>query len=96
MSQKPKSSNSQNARILEALQNGDEISTFEAFARFKCVRLGSRVFDLRHGKWDGNEYNIKEKIMRTDNGDSYSVYYRDKDEPILNAGQIGLFKKKAS
>ncbi len=87
---KPSAANTQNAKILEALQNGDELTTFDGFERFKCARLGSRIWDLRHGKYDGSKYNIRYEKRTNEKGDEYYAYFLDKDEPIIQEGQKGF------
>lgn len=37
----------QNKQIAMALENGDIITPLAALHRFGCLRLGSRIFDLR-------------------------------------------------
>ncbi|MBN6711442.1 helix-turn-helix domain-containing protein [Haemophilus haemoglobinophilus] len=42
-----KQSQSQNARILSALKNGEKLTHLSAEKRFKCLRLGARIYDLK-------------------------------------------------
>ena len=41
------SAKSQNAKILEYLNNGNTLTALEALKMFGCMRLASRIFDLR-------------------------------------------------
>lgn len=43
---------SQKAAILWHLKQGKGITALEALRRFGCLRLASRIYDLR---WDGHE-----------------------------------------
>lgn len=38
---------SQEARVLEYLRTGAELSPLEALHKFNCLRLGARIFALR-------------------------------------------------
>jgi len=42
---------SQNAQILYYLKQGKTISPLEALNQFGCMRLASRIFELRDGGW---------------------------------------------
>lgn len=43
---------SQNAMILEYLQNGHTLTQAEAIALFGCYRLGARIFEIRELGFD--------------------------------------------
>ena len=42
---------SQNKRILAYLRTGKSLTQFEALHRFGCMRLASRINDLRNDGW---------------------------------------------
>ena len=53
------SSESQNAKILEWMLQGNKITALEALKEFQCLRLASRIHDLRDKGWDV----VKEMII---------------------------------
>lgn len=65
---------SQTARILEHLKSGRSITPLQALNDFGCFRLGARCWDLRHGKFDGKEYEIKREMVKTKSGKSVAQY----------------------
>lgn len=62
---------SQTQQILEALKNGETLTPLGALNRFGCFRLGARVYELRHGEYDGNFYRIEDVPHA---GKQYSAY----------------------
>ncbi len=58
---------SQNEKILEHLKNGNTITPLEALERFGCMRLGSRINDLR-------EDHIIETENEENGGKRYARY----------------------
>lgn len=64
------SSASQKRRILEYLKEGNGITSLDALRLFDCLRLASRINDLRNDGWD-----IKTEMV-TDNrsGKRYARY----------------------
>ena len=70
---------SQTSQILEALKNGDTLTPLDALNRFGCFRIGARVWELRHGKYDGTEYNI---IDTPHKGKQYSAYRLSQPEQV--------------
>lgn len=70
---------SQTSQILEALKNGDTLTPLDALNRFGCFRIGARVWELRHGKYDGIEYNI---IDTPHEGKQYSAYRLSQPEQV--------------
>lgn len=42
-----RSSKTQKALILKALQQGDRLTHLDAEKRFNCLRLGARIYDLK-------------------------------------------------
>lgn len=53
------SRNSQTARILAELKRGRALTKWEILHELGCLNGGGRIYDLRHGKFDGVEYPIK-------------------------------------
>ena len=41
-------SKSQNAAILEHLQSGKSLTPIQALRKFNCMRLGARIYNLKH------------------------------------------------
>jgi len=69
---------SQSAAILEALKRGDQITSLEALEKFGCMRLASRICDLRQ---DGHPIFSK-TIKNKQNGKRYKKYFM-----VVNAGE---------
>lgn len=63
------SSESQNAKILSWLENGNKITAFEALNLFGCFRLASRVHDLRE-----RGHNIMKEMIIQPNGKRVAQY----------------------
>lgn len=61
---------SQNAMIREWLENGNTITSLEALEKFGCMRLASRIFDLRECGM-----NIQKKKITTKSGKLVTMYY---------------------
>lgn len=57
------SSESQNAKILAWLENGNKITQLDALKLFGCFRLSSRIFDLRE-----RGFEIDTKRVKTNTG----------------------------
>jgi len=38
----------QNEQIREALNKGEVLTPKDAWVRFRCMRLGARIYDLKH------------------------------------------------
>ena len=62
---------SQTKQILRYLQEGNTITPIEALNKFKCFRLGARIWDLRK-----KGYNIDPKIVEQD-GKHFAEYRLD-------------------
>lgn len=62
---------SQTKQILEHLKSGRTISPLEALELYGCFRLGARIYELRHGHYDGEHHEIEEVPHE---GKKYSVY----------------------
>ena len=63
------SSESQNKRIAEWLTSGHTLTSLEALPRFGCMRLASRICDLRERGLD-----IKTEKIRTESGKWVAQY----------------------
>ena len=63
------SSDSQNAKILNWLENGNKITALEALQLFGCFRLASRVHDLRE-----RGHNIHKEMIIQPNGKRVAQY----------------------
>lgn len=64
------SSKSQNRRIAEYLNTGMSITSLEALKLFGCMRLASRICDLR-----GMGLDIKTEKVKTNSGKWVTRYY---------------------
>ena len=63
------SSESQNAKILSWLENGNKITSLEALQIFGCFRLASRIHDLRE-----RGHNITKEMIILTNGKRVAQY----------------------
>lgn len=63
------SSESQNAKILEYLQEGGKLTQMDALNLCGCFRLASRVYDLRE-----RGYNIIKEMIILTNGKRVAQY----------------------
>lgn len=63
------SSESQNAKILAWLENGNKITALEALNLFGCFRLASRIHDLRE-----RGHNICKEMIIQPNGKRVAEY----------------------
>ena len=70
---------SQTNQILEVLKNGETITPLGALNRFGCFRLGARIYELRHGKYDGTCYRIEDIPHQ---GKQYSAYKLSQPEQV--------------
>lgn len=43
-----KTSQTQNGKILKALLNGERLTQLDAYTRFNCTRLGTRIYDIKN------------------------------------------------
>lgn len=64
------SSLSQNKRILAYLLKGKRITSIEALVKFGCMRLASRISDLRN-----QHPEIRKTTIITDTGKRVAQYY---------------------
>lgn len=65
-------SQTQSKMILAALRNGDRLTHLIAEQRFRCLRLGARIYDL---KQQGHE--IKRRMITVPSGKRLAEYYID-------------------
>ena len=70
--QKLESSESQNKRIFAYLMEGHRITSLEALNLFGCMRLASRISDIRR---DHPEVNIKVDMIKTTTKKKVAQYY---------------------
>lgn len=63
------SSESQNAKILAWLEDGNKITALDALRIFGCFRLASRVYDLRE-----RGHNITKEMIIQPNGKRVAEY----------------------
>ena len=63
-------SQTQSAQILEALKNGDRLTHLDAERRFKCLRLGARIYEL---KKSGHE--IRSQMITVPSGKRVKQYF---------------------
>lgn len=61
---------SQNKRILAYLEDGNKISTFDAFTKFHVTRLASRIHDLRVAG-----YEINDEWAENEAGEKFKHYF---------------------
>jgi len=82
----------QSARILEILRRGETISQLEA-ARWDnpCLRLGARIWDLRHGVYDGTCHDIEELTEKNGDGKGTHARYRMRSQPAQPAPRVNRF-----
>jgi hypothetical protein len=66
------SSESQNKRIFAYLMEGHRITSLEALKLFGCMRLASRISDIRR---DHPEVNIKVDMIETATKKKVAQYY---------------------
>jgi hypothetical protein len=79
---------SQNESILKALQLGDSITQRDAIERWNVYRLSGRIFDLRHGVYDGVSYDIEEVSEPNDSGKGRHARYRLRAAPPAPAASL--------
>tara|TARA_R100001443_G_scaffold17872_1_gene28488 strand:+ start:8812 stop:9045 length:234 start_codon:yes stop_codon:yes gene_type:complete len=74
---------SQNKQIKEYLNHGNKITSLDAFQMFGCMRLASRINDLKN-----EGMRIGSKTIMAPNGKRYSEYYAL--SPEGNKSQMSL------
>ena len=61
---------SQNNRILYYLMAGKKLTPMKALSKFKTMRLGARIYDLRK-----RGYNIQKETFKTLTGKTVARYF---------------------
>jgi hypothetical protein len=75
----------QNELILKYLKEGNKITPFEALDKFQCMRLSSRIWDLKQ-----LGHNIKSESYKTPSGKKVERYWM---ENILKNIEINIIEK---
>ena len=75
----------QENEILNYLKLGNTLTPLESLRRFSCMRLASRVSDLKK-----KGYNIKMRMVHGDNGKRYAQYYMPPELIVENKGQFEM------
>lgn len=65
---------SQNAQILAALKSGRKLTPMDCLNLYGCFRASGRIYDLKHGKFDGVEYPIRRDMITTPTGKRVAQY----------------------
>ena len=68
----------QSDMILAALRHGDRLTPLDALNRFQCMRLTSRIYDLRQ---DG--HTIHSRNVKTQSGKTVSEYWMDAPKDLF-------------
>ena len=78
---------SQSDEILAALKQGDRLTPLDAMTQFNCMRLASRISDLKR-----EGYTIHTRTIKTASGKSVSEYWMDAPKDLFE--MMGLPKVK--
>jgi hypothetical protein len=62
-------SDSQRDAILKYLQSGNRITPLEALEKFKCMRLGGRIYDLKRAG-----FQIEKRMVTVPSGKKVAEY----------------------
>jgi hypothetical protein len=62
----------QEARILEALKNGERITAYKIFLRCGSMRLGARIYDLKR-----KGYKIEKRMINISSGAHVAEYWME-------------------
>lgn len=73
------SKQTQDDMVLDALKKGDRLTPLDALNRFKCMRLGARIWNLRHKRG----LQIESKKIRTESGKHVSEYWLPKQGELF-------------
>lgn len=65
-----KQSQTQSVQILKALKNGDRLTHLDAERRFKCLRFGARIYELKKA---GHE--IHSRMITVSSGKRVKQYF---------------------
>lgn len=71
---------SQNKQILDALLSGERLTPLKILRLCGSMRASGRIFDLRHGKYDGNEYPIKDDRVKVGKAVVAEYYIERKEQ----------------
>ncbi len=69
---------SQSDEILAALKQGDRLTPLDALTQFNCMRLASRISDLKR-----EGYTIHTRTIKTASGKSVSEYWMDAPKDLF-------------
>ena len=69
---------SQSDEILAALKQGDRLTPLDAMTQFNCMRLASRISDLKR-----EGYTIHTRTIKTASGKSVSEYWMDAPKDLF-------------
>lgn len=58
--------------ILKALKNGEKLTHLKAEERFKCLRLGARIYDLKQ-----KGHDIQRRMVTVPSGKRVAEYWLD-------------------
>lgn len=70
---------SQNAKILAHLQRGEKLTPIDCLNLVGSLRASGRIYDLRHGVFDGTEYPIEKEMITTPSGARVAEYYLESE-----------------
>lgn len=63
-------SQTQKQMILTALKNGERLTHLDAERRFRCLRLGARIYDLKQAG-----HNIESRMITVPSGKRVKEYF---------------------
>ena len=70
INQNETTSQAQSAQILKALKNGERLTHLDAEKRFNCLRLGARIYDLKH-----QGHKIERRMIVVPSGKRVAQYW---------------------
>ena len=70
----PRRPNGQAAQILDYLLAGNRLTPLEALERFKCLRLGGRIYDLKK-----LGHPIQSRMVEVESGKHVSEYWIERE-----------------
>lgn len=71
---------SQNGIILEALKSGRKLTSLDCFRLCGTLRASGRIFNLKHGEYDGVKYPIKSDKIKVGKGKRVALYSLERTE----------------
>lgn len=60
---------SQLKKIKDALENGAVLTSFDAFTRFRCTKLATRISELKR-----TEYKVETRMVASESGARFAEY----------------------